>query len=528
MTNINELLREHVTLDIECIDRIYLNGYIPTLQVPGQVVNFLTRHRGHTIPSPVLLGRMGQQFVTAVKSYAEQHAIPIVHFDRNQRKDEVAAAYRQTFTQEEGVVFIGVAQERADSFKATSQKREGGFVNIHYSRQSVYVNHYYFYLQDKEFGPAFIKVSSYIPYPIKVCLNGHEWAKQQLRQAGLTFESLDNGFRSCEDPQRLQELCDQLGPEQIQAFFDKWIERLPMPLTAHDRQAGYRHRLSVWQVELSRTQVFSEPQRGREFFEAVIRENLDLGRPDRVQLIFDRKITRGTPGRFQTQVIQAGVCPYLYIEYKKSRIKQYFKENQALRTETMINNPGDFYVGRTLPNLPFLQKIGRETNRRLLDVQRISHDCHLSQASVERVVHPTVTPDGQPAPGLRFGHPRTLALLAALTLFVHNLCGFRHSALQAQVATLLGAAYSSNQMSYDLRRLQRKGIVWRVPHSQRYLITPYGLKVALFFTRLHARIFRPGFAAMDPSLPIPSPLAKALAGVEQEIENLIHDANLTS
>ncbi len=528
MTNVNELLREHVTLDIECLDRIYLNGYIPTLQVPGQVVNFLTTHRGHEIPSPVLLGRLGQQFVAAVKGYAEQRDIPIVHFERHHRKDDVAAHYRQTFTQEEGVVFIGVAQERADSFKATSQKGQRGFVSIHYSRQSVYVNHYYFYIQDQEFGPGFIKVSSYIPYPIKVCLNGHEWAKQQLRQAGIAFESLDNGFRSCEDPQRLQALCDQLGPAQIQAFFDKWVERLPMPLTAEDRQAGYGHRLSVWQVEISRTQVFSEPRRGREFFEAVIRENLDLGRPDRVQLIFDRKIIGSTPGRFHTQVIQAGVCPYLYIEYKKSRIKQYFKENRALRTETMINNPDDFYVRRSLPNLPFLQKIGREVNRRLLDVQRISHNCHLSQISVERVVQPTVTPDGPHAPGLRFGHTRTIALLAALTLFVHNLCGFRHHDLRSHVADLLGAEYSSNQMSYDLRRLQRKGILWRVPNSQRYLITPYGLKVALFFTRLHAQVFQPGFAAMDPSLPIPSPLAQALADVEREIGNLIHDAKLTT
>jgi hypothetical protein len=461
-----------------------------------------------------------------VQAYAQANAIPIVHFERDQRKDDVAANYRQKFTQAEGVVFIGIAQERADSFKATSQKGERGFVSIHYTRQSVYVNHYYFYLQDKDFGPAFIKVSSYIPYPIKVCLNGHEWAKQQLRQAGIEFETLDNGFLSCQNPAYLQAKCDELGPEQIQAFFDKWLERLPMPLTAQDRRAGYGHRLSVWQVEISRTQVFADPQRGREFFESVIRENLDLGRPDRVQLIFDRKIIGSTPGRFRTQVIEAGVYPHLYVEYKKSRIKQYFKENCALRTETMINNPDDFYVGRLLPNLPFLQKIGREINRRLLDVQRVSHHCHLSHESVERVVQPTVTQDGQRAPGLRFGHPRTLALLAALTLFVHNLCGFRHRDLRSQVTDLLGTPYSSNQMSYDLRRLQRKGIVWRVPNSQRYLITPYGLQVALFFTRLHARVFRPGFAAMDPSLPIPSPLTQAVAEVEREIENLIQDAHL--
>lgn len=528
MTNINDLLREHVTLTVECLDRIYLNGYIPTLQTPGQLVNFLIRHRGHKIPSPVLLGRITQAFVRAIKFFAQKNNIPLVHFERGQRKDDVAAEYRKKFDQSEGVVFIGVSQEKANAFKAR-KKDQSGYVGFEYSRQSVYVNHYYFYIQDGDFGAAFIKVCTYAPYPIKVCLNGHEWVKQQLRKEGIAFEELDNGFLSCENPERLQALCDQLGPEQIQAFFDKWMQRLPLPLTTEDRKAGYYHHLSVWQLEVSHTQVFSDPLRGREFFEAVIRENLDLGRPDRVQLVFDRKIIKATPGQFRTRVIEEGVQPSLHIEYKNSRAKQYFKENRALRTETTINDPKDFQVNKGLSNLPFLQKIGREINRRLLDVQRVSHDCHLSQESVERVVQPTVTPDGQRAPGLRFGQSRVMALLAALTSFVHTTYGFTHHSLRQQVADLLGVSledYTSNQMTYDLRRLRLKGIIWRVPHTHRYLLTPYGRKVALFFTRLHARLFRPGFAALDTDVPIPNPLAQALEQVEREIDRLIDDAHL--
>ena len=234
MTNVNEILRDHVTLTVECMDRIYLNGYIPNLQVPGQLVNFLTKHRGNIIPSPILLGKIGQQFQQAIQEYAQKHEIPLVHFEAGQRKDELAAEYRSKFTQAEGVVFIGVAQERAQSFKSTKAQR-GPAVSFEWSRQAVRVNHYYFYLQDADFGPAFIKICSYVPYAIKVYLNGHEWAKQKLRQAGIAFEPLDNGFLSCQKPDQLQALCDQLGPEQIQAFFDKWIERLPMPLTVEDR-----------------------------------------------------------------------------------------------------------------------------------------------------------------------------------------------------------------------------------------------------------------------------------------------------
>jgi hypothetical protein len=526
MTNVNDILRDHVTLMVDCMDRIYLNGYIPNLQVPGQLVNFLTKHRGNPVPSPALLGQIGQKFHDAVKAFAQENDIPIVRFEPRQRKDEIAAEHRRAFTKREGVVFIGVAQEKANSFKATKKAKKGNFVSFEFSRQSVRVTHYYFYLQDVDFGPGFIKVCSYVPYPIKVYLNGHEWAKQQLDKAGIEFETLDNGFQSCQDPEKLQAICDQLGPEQIQAFFDKWVEHLPMPLTSEDREAGYRHRLSVWQVEISRTQVFDDPVRGREFFEAVIKENLDLGRPDRVQLVFDRKIIGSTPGRFRTRVIENGVNPNLYIEYKKSLVKQYFKENRALRTETIINDPKDFGVRMDISNLPFLQRIGHEINRRLLDVQRVSHNCHLSQESVARVVLPTINPDGQRAPGLRFGQARTMALLAALTLFVHNVSGFRHRDLLPQVADLLGSEYSTHQLTYDLRRLRLKGMIWRVPHSHRYLITPYGCKVALFFTRLHASVFRPGFAALDPSVPIPGPLAQALSDVEQEITNLINQAHV--
>ncbi len=197
-----------------------------------------------------------------------------------------------------------------------------------YSRQSVYVNYYYFYLNDDDFGPAFIKICSYVPFTIKVCLNGHEWVKRQLEKKGIAFEDLDNGFMSCSDPQSLQRICDQLTASQIEAFFYKWITRLPYPLTREDQWAGYQHRLSVWQLEASLTQVFDRPLQGRQFFEEVIRDNLDQGRPDRVQLIFERKITRRTPGRFKTQVINNGVHPGLHIACKKCHVKQYFKENR--------------------------------------------------------------------------------------------------------------------------------------------------------------------------------------------------------
>jgi hypothetical protein len=529
MTTIPELLREHVSLAVECVDRVYLNGYVPTLQTSGALVYFMEQQRGELIASPALLGQIGRTFVTAVEAFAREHAIPMIHFQKGQRKDDVVARYRRKFQSPEGVVVIGVAQEQVSSFKARKETFGTKGVRFQFSRQPVFVKVYYFYLQDADFGPAFIKVATYMPYPVKVCLNGHEWAKQQLRQAGVTFEALDNGFLSCADPAGLQTVCQQLGPEQVQAFFDKWVARLPWPLTAADRQAGYQHRLSIWQMEVSQTHVFTRPVRGREFFEHVIRENLDLGRPDRVQLVFGRRVYRNTPSRFVTQVVQAGVQPNLHLTYKHSGVKQYFKLNRALRTETTINNPQDFWVGKDLSNWSYLRKLAAAINQRLLETERVSQDCLLSAESFARVSEPTTTDNGQRAPGLRFGQPRVMALFAALSRFAAALNGFRHGELRPIVQAVLNVApdaYSASQMSYDLRRLRLKGLVTRVAGSHTYLLTSYGRRVAYLMTKLQHRIFNLAGLALTNAADVPATLAKAFHEIDTELERLVANAHL--
>lgn len=471
---------------------------------------------------------MTTRFRDSVQAFAAENEIPLIKFESGERKDDRASRMRQERGVRGGVVFIGVAQEKAQAFSGKPRPEKGvGWFD--YTRdKTVYVNHYYFYVDDEEFGPGFVKVCSYAPWALKVCVNGHEWAKRQLEKRGVGYTALDNGFLTCADPQALREICDSLGPQQIEAFLARWLERLPMPLTREDRAAGYTWQLSIWQMEVSLTQVFDRPVRGREFFEEVMRDNLDLGRPDRVQLIFDRRIVPSTPGTFRTRVIQDGVLPSLHIEYKSFDLKQYFKEGRALRTEGTFRNPKDFNINKGLSNFGYLQQIGRQINRRLLEVERVSHNCGLSADSIQRVVQPTVNEDGQKAPGLRFGDPRVMALMLTLSLFTHLIDGFRNQDLRRTVADLLGRAqpYTATQASYDLRRLCRKGLLWRRPGTQRYVVTPYGWKVARFYARLEARVFRPGSAALEGhGIVDPSPrLSRAIAKVDHEIDALIASA----
>jgi len=535
MPNIHEIIRDHVSLSTTCIDRLYVNGYLPTLQTPGQLVRFLQGHLRQPIPSPALLRPLHDRLVVGVEDFARRHRIPVVPFERGQRKDDIANTYRARFKGREGVVLIGVAQERAWSFKSSKRRgdRNRNMVFFDFSRQPVYVKHYYFYLQDPEWGPAFVKIGTYLPYPVKLCLNGHEWVKQQLRRNRIGFESLDNGFISCGRPQRLQEICDRLGPDDVQGFFDRWSLRLPWPLTPRDRRAGFEHRLSLWQMEVSLTHVFDAPLQGRHFFEEVIRENLDLGRPSRVSLLFPTRYNRRTPPPYfgyRTRVITDGVNPSLHIEYKRSHVKQYFKENRALRTETTINNPLDFGTTKALKNLSYLRTLAAGVNRRLLEAERLSHNCTLSQKALDRLQRPTLE-DGQRAPALRFGDPRAMALLHALCTFDHIQHGFRNHHLRSHVAALLDLSldeYTPGRMTYDLRRLRRKGLIARLPDSNRYTITTYGLRIALFCSKLYLRILRPAWPALLDQAPdaIPRPLRTAFLKLDNEIHKICHDARL--
>ena len=531
MPNVHELIRDHVTLSIRCLDRLYLHAYLPKLQTSGGLCYFLRDHLGHPIPSPALFAPMHDRLIAAIKAFATTQQAPLIAFERGQRKDDVVAQHRARRPMDDGVVVIGVAQEKMRAFKAQKRRGPGKAVSFDFSRQSVAVNHYYFYVQDPEWGPAFLKLGTYLPYPIKLCLNGHEWVKQQLRRAGITFDSLDNGFLACADPIRLQTICDRLGPVDVQAFFDRWAARLPSPLTARDRAAGYTHRLALQQVEVSLTQVFARPVQGRHFFEAVIRENLDLGRPDRVGLLFPLRLTKATPPPawgYRTRVITDGVEPSLHIEYKSSHVKQYFKEQRALRTETTINNPKDFYVAKAVSNVSHLRDLGDQVNRKLLEVERVSHQCVPTQDALDRLQQPTVEA-GQRASALRFADPRVMALCQAITGFAHLPRGFHNRDLRRPIEALLGRPYSAAQMTYDLRRLRLKGLIHRIPKTHRYTATSYGLKVAFFYAKLYLRILRPQWPALLPvSDQLPRPLRAALDQLEAQIRQIHKEAALAA
>jgi len=531
-----DVLSDHVVFEVECIDRMYLNVYVPTLQTELALVSYLRGQLGCQVTSTAPLAAVSDAFAAAIRRFARDHQVPVVDFARGQRKDDVMQERLGAFTAGEGVVFIGRAQEKNKVFRTERRRDREGKSYPWITRSTGVINQWYFYCVDADFGPFFLKFSSYFPYNAKLCINGNHWAQRQAARAGIGFEELDNGFAAVEDPAALQAICDALGPEQIDALLRKWLARLPHPFSPADRAAGYRYDISILQAEFSLTQMPDRPISGRIFFGQALRDNLDIGRPGQIGLVFGRRVIRNgpkaTPGRFRTRIITEGVTPSLHVDYKNSKIKQYHKLGRALRTETTINETRDFGIGKRLTNLPALREIGFTANRRLLAAQRLSHNPIAGAAALAQITGPVVTATGSRIPGLRFTDPRAQALLAVLCVFRLLPRSFTNADLRHHLAPLLGknaGQLTSGQMTYDLRRLRLHGLIERIPHTFRYHVTDAGLRSATYLTRLHDRLLRAGLAELtDPSPPAPSALRAADRAYRAAIDELARQASIAT
>jgi hypothetical protein len=527
-----QMVAGHVTLDVSCLDRLYLNGFVAKLQTPGGVIYFLHDHRGQPIASPALFEPIGAKFRQDMTDWATTNQIPVVKFKADQRKADVMRPYFEQAARvgTSTVVALGRAQEFAPVWTATKRDTDpGSCPQFSFTKQYRPVLMFYVYIWDERMGPGFIKICSYFPYQIKVWVNGHEWAKRQAIAAGIGFTELDNGFAATTDPAELQAICDAFGPGTVQVWFERWMARLPLPLSTVDRDAGFWWELSMRQVETSRTLVFAADCHARAFFEALLCDNMDLGRPDNVELLFRRGQRAGRPtnppdGGFKTKIDRYCDLVTLNVFYRHSRLKQYLKNGVALRVETVINDPRDLRCNRLLHNLPQLQDKARAINDRLLDTETVGQDTALVRPVIERITKPTVTDEGRKAPALRFGDLRVQALAGAIASLLMATTGITNKTLRGLMTGLLGRPYSMSQASYDLSRLARNGLITRIPTRNRYALTHDGLLFAHLYTKIYDHVLGPLMTTDRPNAP-PELLA-AINTIDQIVADHITQARV--
>jgi hypothetical protein len=248
-------------------------------------------------------------------------------------------------------------------------------------------------------------------------------------------------------------------------------------------------------------------------------------RPHNVEIIFARKIRRDTKGVFRTAIDRrdnGGVLVNVF--YKHSRIKQYLKDRRAMRIETVVNAPRDLGCNACLPNLDELQAKARACNRRILEAERAGQGTVLASPAFERIAHPSVDAEGRRTPALRFGDPRVMALAGALYQTLLAATGFTNKDLRVLIAGLLGSAYTPGQMTYDLRRLRLNGLIRRLPHTNRYVLTADGVRITVFYVKVYNRLLVPLTAADQAQAP--PELRTALAVITHHLDDYVNRARL--
>src|SRR6266702_2878533 len=500
-----QVLSGHVRLEIRCIDRMLLTFRQPRLQYGQGIHGFFCHHRGNQFVSSALMRPMTGRFAADIGHYIDVRGLDLVRFARGQSKDQIARSYLAGHDGGEQILFAGVAQEKTRIWR--TRQRTDAVTGKRYPwlcQEQAMVNHWYFYGFDADFGPFYVKFCGYFPYTGQIYLNGHEYAKRQCLKDGIGFTALDNAFGAVTDPAAVQRICDGLTDQKIYRFAGKWLARLPHPFTRDDEDADYRWQLSVQQIEFSTTMALDRPVAGRIFSGQLIRDNIDIGRPDKVNIVFGRTIRRRgknpAPGTF--------------------------------RTETTLNQPRDFGIGKELTNLAAMAEVGYAASRRLLDAECISHDPADGAAALEAITSPVISTTCTRVPGMRFPDPRVQALLGACCALALRPAGFTSRDLRHYLAPQLGKApedMTGGQITYDLRRLRAHQIIERIPHSRAYQVTQDGLSIALFLTRLTQRLLIPGLAQLtSPGPPGRNRLRQADRAYRDALTDIARQASLAA
>lgn len=492
----NAFLRHHessIAFVYSCFDHLLVNVIQHRLQNPASIVGFFKQTHPGQVLTPAFFRRISTSYHEWVQAFARDNGIDIIQPPKGVRREEWVQAYYQKLRAPQQCAVILKSRENAQV--AVSSPNPGA---PHIEMCARFVWQYYFYLHDPECGRMFFRICPYFPFNSRLCLNGHEWLAQRLRAEGIDFTQADNSFTRCANPDRLQELADQFGPEHIQACAQRWLQQLvPFFQQSQHAQSDVRFSLFASQVEYCTNLIFDSRAALDHLVERLLDVNRAIGRPDKLAIIFGRRITSRTLDRLMTRVIDHHLGhPVLRGEYKHCRIKQYVREHNLFRVEASCYHLPDLGMLKALDHLPAVRDRLHASTERWLDVQQDVLETYVERGHLQQLTLATVTPTGRRVPGLKLQDTRLLAVMQALTCFTW-LAGrgsFRTVDLLPRVLEALGQttlAYTLGRLRYDLGKLRGKGLVLKVSGSQRYYLTPEGYRICVLYLKLFHRIYAP-------------------------------------
>jgi hypothetical protein len=493
--------KDSIRFGYRCFDRILLNGLIQPFQQPERVVGFFdTYRRVYPVSRDVLRGA-AEQFQDWVKEQADRWSAPVVEAPKGRRDEFVEPYFRGA--QRDQVVVILKAREPARIMTAIGDRKTNRW---HLQIADRWVVQYNFYVNDQRWGRMFVRMCPYLPFSARVCLNQHHWLANRMREVDLDFQQCSNAFLRCSTPERLQDLADTLTVEDLSSCGQKWLARCtPFFSERERRQAGCQHRLFFSQVEFCDNLIFHRRAALDKLGERLLDANRTIGQPNKITVIFGRKITRQHRGKLQTEIEDMHLPnPVIRSHYRNGFIKQYVRDHLILRTEAATNNVTDYGVNKAVEHLPALRDKLRAINDNYLDIQQDILETFVDRGQLQDLAKPTHTPSGKRIPGLKLDNPRQLAVMHALVRFAQIAAAgtFSTGEIHPHVTTALGPAveqYHLGSLRYDLSKLRAKGLVEKLPRSRRYRLPAKGYSVCLIFLKLFDRLCAPLTAGLlDP------------------------------
>lgn len=534
----NSFVEHHasnIRFQYSCFDRIVLNAVIPVLQQPPSIVWFLKERRSAGKLTSGYFRAISGDYHRWVEALGDRWNVPIVEPPKGVRREEWVEPYFQ-HRQEPGLAVILKSREAARV--AVSRATQG---QPHIEMQPRFVWQYYFYLRDNDFGRMFVRVCPYFPFNARLCLNGHQWLACHMRREGIEFRQCGNAFLTCSAPIRLQAMSDQFTAHHVETCGLRWLAILvPFFNDRERRREGFAHRMYMSQMEYCTNVIFHRRASLDRMMERLLDLNRTIGRPDTLSVIFGKRISRRSVAGLKTQISDPHFCnPSIRSHYKRGSIKQYVRDHLLLRTEVTSYHMPDLGVRKNIEDLTKLRQVMRPINQRYLDVQQDVLATFVDRDQLRRLSQPTVSTNGRRTPGLKLDDPRLLALMQSLVRFAHLGGGgtFRTRDLHEHVAKALNQTsqtYKLSQLRYDLGKLRAKGLVEKVPRSQRYRLTCQGYRVSVLFLKLIERVYAPLIAAsvapVSPDSLKPSrrsTLDRLYTSLDQALSNLLQHIGIT-
>ncbi len=485
---------EHsIRASYRCFDRILLNGLIQPFQQPERVIGFFSFYRDQFPVSRKVLTDIADQFQNWVKNRSQKWDAPILDAPEG-RRDEFVDPYFKTAKPDQ-VVAILKGREPARIMTAIGTPKENRW---HLQMAQRWVVQYNFYVNDSRWGRMFVRMCPYFPFSARVCLNQHHWLANRLREENIDFSKSSNAFLKCGNFERLQELADSLTARDLLTCGLKWLAAFtPFFKEQERKQAGCQHRLFFAQVEYCDNLIFHRRAALDALGERVLDANRTIGQPDKITVIFGRKITSRHRGKLQTEIEDMHLPnPVIRSHYGNGFIKQYVRDHLMLRTEAATNNVNDYAVNKAVENLPRLREKLAAINDNYQNIQQDILETFIDRGQLRKLAEPTVLANGKRIPGLKLDHPRQMALMHALVRFAHVAAGstFTTGEVYPCVVEALGCStstYSLASLRYDLSKLRAKALIEKLPHSRRYRLPACGYSICLVFLKLFERIYAP-------------------------------------